>query len=190
MKKKRLFLPLFLLLSSCDAPVREYRRYFSTMTVPSFALPFGAIDEREMINRYDEEGTDAFFCNLYILRSSRDVREFLQVPGLSYTAEDEKRLEDLSGDQMALLCLYQVPPFYAPYLRYSIQTMDEEGNLIAVTDNFFSLAPRPEINYLFLDLIPSQRETAMVSSALYVFDESRGENLDPDTIRVFLSIYN
>lgn len=186
MPKRRFLLPLLLLLTSCSGHEQDYRQYYSTMLVPSFSLPISAVHQKEMLNRYDGEDEESYFCNLYLLSNREEIQDFLQTPELSFTQKDMEYLRSMETGQEIFLCLYQVPPFYDSHLRYSIQTTDEDGNLVAMTDNFFFYPSRPSISYLFLDLVPSRRDSVGISCALYLFNKDRNESLSPENVRPIL----
>ena len=187
MPKRNFLLPLLLLLTSCASPEQSYRQYYSTMLVPSFSLPMESIQQKEMLNRFDEESSGKYFCNLYLLRNREEIQQFLSLPGLSYTEKDMEYLRNWKAEQEIFLCLYQVPPFCDPYLRYSIQTTDKEGNLVAMTDNFFYFSSRPSISYLYLDLIPSSRGSLSLSCAFYLFNKDTNPSLTAESVRPILT---
>ncbi|HIU70997.1 MAG TPA: hypothetical protein IAC60_05425 [Candidatus Enterosoma merdigallinarum] len=195
MPKRRLLLLLSaFFLSSCSMPQDNYRLYYGNMAMPSFSIPYVFVDEKVCQDAFtppQEEGEEkeatTYYCNIDTLSSQAAVDEFFLQKDLSYNPEDVQQYRILPRNVFYVILFCQIPGGYQAYKRKDIQAVDENGNPIIISDNFYCYRSRPELNYFFIDIKkdPSHPNSS-VRSFLFQVDKAYLDTVREETIRPIL----
>ena len=82
-----------------------------------------------------------------------------------------------------VIVLAQIPEGYESFKRENIQSTDDKGNMIIISDNFYSFSSRPEINYFFIDLKYDTEKKEHVSAFLFEVSRKYLSTISSTTIR-------
>lgn len=209
-KRRVLFLVLPFLLGSCSPSLGEYRRYYGNMALTSFSLPYESIDGKAILTddfrfRLLEEREEAeenpevvpsseklleeiFFADIFVLSNQEDVDTFFAMEDLTFEEEDKEKYSLLPEGIFYVLLISQIPEGYMAYKRNNIQGVDEEGNAVIISDNFYAYANRTDIHYFFIDLERDLQADYHVQSFLFEVSMDRIEEFQGETIRPIYAV--
>lgn len=213
-KRRYLLLLSALLLSSCAQG--SYRQYFGNMELVSFSLPYSEIDEKAIVSddwkeaveeerRQEIQNTPSsssthshvvprdpvlektYYAEIFVLSTQTQLDAFFSLESLSFTKEDRKEYGFMPQDIFYVVVISQIPEGYESFKRENVQSTDEDGNMVIISDNFYSFANRPEINYFFIDLRHAPDRKEHVFSFLFEVPRQYLENISETTIRPIYS---
>ena len=205
-KRRYLLLLPFLLLSSCSH--EAFRQYFGNMEEVSFSLPFSDIDQKEIVSEdwknaieaeREQENTapsgnnplppkdpvleKTYYADIFVLSTQTELDSFFAQDGLIATEEEKKEYCFMPSDLFYVIVLAQIPEGYESFKRENIQSTDDKGNMIIISDNFYSFSSRPEINYFFIDLKYDTEKKEHVSAFLFEVSRKYLSTISSTTIR-------
>ena len=186
MKKNSAILPaLIFTLTGCSSMSQNaYIIYFGNMYLSADSYKYDAINQKAIQNNHDKNDEQIYYTNIQIITEQSDVDEIKQSADYVDNGEEIK----IPDDHFLVYFFAQIPSFYQAVRRENIQYINEDGQEVLVTDNFYQLSPRPNMFYCFIDLeFDITISRPQVFSFYYYVSDAYLQNMTLANIRVIFS---
>lgn len=191
MKKARIVLvSLSALLAGCQSTGSGFYQFyygyfvmFDTITMPTETV--SAIRVQNEITGKEDLDLRGDYTFLY---DSSDIHDYLETYRSYLSEEDVTKFYQENSGEVLLAYRIQIPEGYQAYRRNNAQKINPENRQILVTPAFYYYENRPEISYLYTDVIKDDTVTSdYVFGGVYHLDASYQSQAEETRIRLILS---